>query len=98
MHIDIIVDVDDFELVDPQAMSGNVDGQGHWHLVVNNDYQPSMWHSSTATYDKLSGTYQDGDVLRVEPSLQDNSHNFISDTATSVIELIVVDPDDSVCL
>ena len=70
LMLTVVADIDNFELVDPASTSGDVDGQGHWHLFVKSDYFVVF----TPTVEVEITGLQDGEVLEILGVLQSNTH------------------------
>ena len=96
--IDIVVDIDNLEMVDPDSVTEAEMGQGHWHMDINGEPSESLWGSIVATYQGGADIFDVKDILRIETTLQDNEHNVMQGEDTrSAIELVIVEPAGGGC-
>lgn len=86
----VVVHIDGFEYVSPvmSDMPPDVEGQGHWHLNVNNLYVNAP---GAAYYAYESDTIQEGDSVRLQVVLATNNHEEILDDQ-DVVEFTVTAP------
>jgi len=86
----VVVHIDGFEYLSPvmSDMPADVEGQGHWHLNVNNVYVNAP---GAAFYSYESDTIGEGDSVRLQVVLATNNHEEIPDYQ-DVVEFNVVAP------
>lgn len=67
----VAVDLVDIEFNDPGLAEVNTDGEGHYHVSLNDAYvdaPPNLW------YEIDQEGWQSGDAVKLTVSLQDNEH------------------------
>ena len=67
----VVVDMVNIEFTTPGPDNPLVDGQGHWHLSLNDVYvdAPLAFH-----YDISQSGWATGDAVKITATLQDNEH------------------------
>jgi hypothetical protein len=92
----VAVDIDNFALVEPDANSGPIDGQGHWHLddEITGDYYPLVEPYSRVEADLAGDTTR---AYRMTATLVNVDHSALSGdqagTETATVEFDVSSED-----
>lgn len=86
----VVIDVDNFELVDPylEENSEVVDGQGHWHVIAGGVETPIPGVPFTEVTIP-AGDVADNQLLTVTAALKNNDHSPVDDSDGNEIEATV---------
>lgn len=68
----VVVDIIGLEYVEPAEDLADVEGQGHWHVNLNDAYLSAP---SNLYYEVDSAGFVSGDAVKLSATLQDNSHD-----------------------
>ncbi len=89
----VVVDVDGFTL-SPEGIDGDeVDGEGHWHLLVNGEYITNSTYEYLVLDDSIA--LAPGRTHTMQATLRSNQHQELDpDVSSRVIEFQVEDSSD----
>lgn len=81
----------DFRLIDPNTVSTNANGEGHWHLnlVTGEGVQTLAMTATTAVTVDLGDLALPSGLAIFQAELRNNDHSVIEDTDVDVIELVI---------
>ena len=85
----IVFDVQNFELVAPENNLDIVDGQGHVHAFLNDEYIPVSQRFLNVVSSDLGQVFEDGDIVQIRIDLRNNQHAPVAecDPCTQSIEV-----------
>ena len=93
----LVFDVINFELVAPENNVDNVDGQGHVHAFLNDDYIPASALFLEIDSKELGQEFEAGDIITLRIDLRRNDHSALPDCnpCTQSIEVPAVEAESS---